>query len=173
MVKRIAFSAIALALTVICLYGAAAFSTGRIAALALASLFCGICVNEYGVRYGAALYVGASILSLLFIPSRMYALIYIVFVGYYPIVKLYIERLRKLWAEWILKVLYFNAVLLLLYILFKAFFMPGLNPGLAALILQYIGLIIAALEIIFVVYDLALSYMIGYFNQFLRRMNHA
>lgn len=172
MVKRVTFSALALALTVICLYGASVLSAGRIAALALASLFCGVCISLHGVRYGVAVYVGASILSLLFIPSRMYSLIYIIFVGYYPIVKLFIEKLDKLWAEWVLKMLYFNVILAILYFLFKTFFMSGLSPGLATLILKYIGLIIVALEIIFVVYDVALSYMIGYFHQFLRRMRH-
>ena len=172
MVKRITFSALALALTVICLYGAAALSPGRVVALALASLFCGVCVSQYGVRYGAALYVGASLLSLLLIPNRMFVLIYILFAGYYPIVKLYIEKLDKLWAEWVIKILFFNLILTVMYVLFRLFFMPSLNPTLLALILQYMSLIILGLEVIFVFYDWALSYMIGYYNQFLRRISH-
>ena len=170
MIKRIAFSAIALALTIICLYGASFLPTGRLAALALASLFGGICISQYGVRYGVALYVGASILALLFIPRRMFVLIYILFLGYYPIIKLYIEKLNKLWAEWILKVLFFNVLLLVFYIAFKLFFMPIFNATLTTLLLQYLGVVIIALEIVFVIYDLALSYMIGYFDQVLRRI---
>ncbi len=172
MVKRITFSAIAMALSVICLYGAGALSTGRVAALALASLFGGVCISLYGVRYGVALYVGTSILSLLFIPNRMLTLIYILFIGYYPIVKLYIERLDKLWAEWILKILYFNIILIIIYVLFKLFFMPFFSSAVVLLAFQYLGAVIIALEIIFVVYDLAFSYMIGYFEQFLRRISH-
>lgn len=172
MVKRITFSALALALTVICLYGAAALSTGRVAALALASLFCGICISQYGVRYGVALYVGASLLSLLLIPKRMFVMIYILFAGYYPIVKLYIEKLDKLWAEWVIKILFFNLILTVSYVLFRLFFMPALNPTLLALILQYMSLIILVLEVVFVFYDWALSYMIGYYHQFLRRISH-
>ena len=172
MAKRITFSAVSLTLTVICLYGASALPTGRVAALAIASLFCGICVSQYGVRYGVALYVGASLLSLLLVPKRMLVAIYILFAGYYPIVKLYIESLDKLWAEWVIKILYFNVVLIVLYMVFKAFFLPHLSSTIVMLALQYMGLIIVALEILFVLYDWMLSYMIGYYNQMVRRVKH-
>ncbi|MBR5236059.1 MAG: hypothetical protein IKW06_01620 [Clostridia bacterium] len=172
MAKRITFSAVSLALTVICLYGASTLPTGRVAALALASLFCALCVNQYGVRYGVALYVGASILSLLLVPKRLLVVIYILFAGYYPIVKLYIEGLNKLWAEWLVKVLYFNVILFVLYMVFKTFFLPHLSSTVVMLALHYLGLIIVALEFLFVLYDWMLSYMIGYYNQMIRRIKH-
>lgn len=172
MAKRVTFSAVAMALTVICLYAASALSTGRLAALGLSSLFCGVCVSCYGVRYGVAQYVGASILALLFIPNRLFVLVYILFAGYYPIIKLYIEKLNRLWAEWILKVLFFNLVLTVLYIILKAFFLPMLTSVLTAVVLKYLAIIIIALEIIFILYDWILSYMIGYYHQFLRRITH-
>jgi len=172
MVKRITYSAISLALTVIFLYAATVFSTGRIAALGLASLLCGICVSRFGVRYGVTLYVGASILSLLVLPNKMFALLYVLFAGYYPIVKLYIEKLQKLWAEWILKILFFNLTLALIYIIVKLFFAPLLTSVLPLLVLHYVVLAVIVLQVIFVIYDWALSYMIGYYDQFLRRIRH-
>lgn len=172
MTKRITFSAICLALTVIFLYAASALSTGRLAALGLASLLCGICVSRFGVRYGIALYVGASLLALLLLPSKLFALFYVLFAGYYPIIKLFIEKLRKLWAEWILKVLFFNLILVLLYIVVKLFFMPVLSSALALLILQYLGPAILILQVVFIIYDWMLSYMIGYYDQFIRRISH-
>lgn len=172
MTKRITFSAMLLALTVICLYGASALSTGRLAALALASLFVAVSVYQYGVRTGVTLYVAASLLSLLLVPKRMYVSVYILFVGYYPIVKLYIERLRKLWAEWILKILAFNTALAALYFVFRAFFMPSVSPAVLTLLVQYAGLILLGLELAFIVYDVALSYMIGFYDRFLRRIHH-
>ncbi|MBE7022386.1 MAG: hypothetical protein E7414_04140 [Ruminococcaceae bacterium] len=172
MVKRVTFSATSLALTIICIYAASILPTGRVAALALSSVFATICVYQYGVRYGATVYVGASILSLLFIPNRMFTLIYILFVGYYPIVKLFIEKLDRLWVEWVLKVVFFNLVLVILYILFKLFFVPTFNSAIIALALQYMSVIILALEIIFVIYDWMLSYMISYYDKFLRRVSH-
>lgn len=172
MTKRITFSAMLLAFTVICLYGASALSTGRLAALALASLFVAVSVYQYGVRTGVALYVAASLLSLLLVPKRMYVFIYILFAGYYPVVKLYIERLRKLWGEWILKIITFNAALAALYIVFRAFFMPSVSPAVLTLLVQYAGLLLLGLELAFIVYDVALSYMIGFYDRFLRRIHH-
>lgn len=172
MTKRVTFSAICLALTVIFLYAAAVLSTGKIAALGLASLLCGICVSRFGVRYGIALYVGASILALLLLPNKVFALLYVLFAGYYPIVKLYIEKLRRLWTEWILKLLFFDVILIILYIIVKLFFMPVLTSAIALLVLQYLGPAILILQIIFLVYDWILSYMIGYYDQFIRRISH-
>lgn len=172
MTKRITFSAMLLALTVICLYGASALSTGRLAAMALASLFVAVCVYQYGVRTGAALYVAASLLALLLVPKRMYVFIYVLFAGYYPIIKLYIERLRRLWAEWLIKIVAFNAALCVSYFVFRAFFMPSVSSAVLTLIMQYAGLILLGLEFAFVIYDLAMSYMLGYYERFLRRIHH-
>ncbi len=172
MTKRITFSAICLALTVIFLYAASAFSTGRIAALGLASLLCCICVSQFGVRYGIALYVGASMLALLLLPSKMFALIYVLFAGYYPIIKFFVEKLRKLWAEWILKILFFNLVAFLLYLIVRLFFAPVLESAPVLLVLQYLGPAILILQVVFIIYDWMLSYMIGYYNQFIRRISH-
>lgn len=172
MVKRITFSAICLALSVIFLYGASALSTGKIAALGLASLLCAICVSNHGVRYGLAMYIGTSILALLFLPGKLFALLYVLFAGYYPIVKLYIEKINKLWVEWVLKFLFFNLTLALIYIIARVFFMPALASVLTRLVLKYLGLFLILLQIIFALYDWMLSYMIGYYHQFLRRIHY-
>ncbi len=172
MAKRITFSAMSLALTVICLYAAATLSTGKLVALGLCSLFGCICISQYGTRYGVALYIGASIVSLLLIPNKMFVLLYVLFAGYYPVLKLYIEKLDKQWAEWLLKILSFNCILIAIYLVFKIFFLPALTSALTGLVLQYLGVIILCLEIIFVIYDWMLSYMVGYYHQFLRRIRH-
>lgn len=172
MTKRITFSAILTALTVICLCGAATLSTGRLAALALASLFVAVCVYQYGVRTAALMYIGSALLALLLVPKRMYALIYVLFAGYYPIIKLFIERLDKLWAEWLIKMLFFNVTAAALYFVFRLFFMPAVNPTLLALWARYAALIVLGLEAAFVIYDIAMSYMIGCYERFLRRMHY-
>ncbi len=172
MTKRISFSAMALALTVICLYAAATLSTGKLVALGLSSLFVCICISQFGVRYGIVLYIGASILSLLLIPNKMFVLLYVLFTGYYPVVKLYIEKLKKIQAEWILKFLFFNLILVLIYIVFKLFFTPALDSAITGLVLRYLWLVIIGLELIFIIYDWMLSYLVGYYHQFLRRMTH-
>ncbi len=172
MVKRVTFSSICLALTVICLYGSSVLPTGRLATLALSSVFCMAAIHQYGPRYGAAVFVGSSILALLLIPNRMFTMLYILFIGHYPLIKLFIERLDRLWLEWVLKFMYFNLVLAVIYVLFKTFMMPTFNPTLVALIVKYMIPVVLGLEIIFAMYDWVLSYMIGYYEKFLRRISH-
>ncbi len=172
MAKRVSFSAMAMALSVICLYAASAFSTGKLAALGLASLFCAICVSLFGVRYGLAQYVGTSLLALLLIPNRFFVLVYILFAGYYPVVKLYIEKLDKLWAEWLLKYVFFNVILIGLYLIANFFFLPYVEAATLIFVFRYLALIIVALQVVFFLFDWVLSYMIGYYNQYLRRMLH-
>lgn len=170
MAKRVSFSAVATALTVIFLYAASAFSVGKLAALGLSSLFCAICICSFGVRYGVAQYLASAILSLLLIPNKLFVIIYIVFAGYYPVVKLYIEKLNKLWAEWLLKFLFFNLILLLIYYLANVFFLPSMDSAVVMLLVKYLALVIVGLEIVFVLYDWILSYMISYYHQYLRRI---
>ena len=170
MAKRISFSAVATALTVIFLYAASAFSAGKLAALGLSSLFCAVCVSCFGARYGVAQYLASAILSLLLIPNRVLVFAYILFAGYYPVVKLYIEKLDKLWAEWLLKYLFFNVILVVFYFLANAFFLPAMDSAVVLLAVKYMALIVVALEIIFAMYDWIISYMISYYHQYLRRI---
>lgn len=167
MARKVSFSAVAVALSVICLYGAATLPTGRLVMLALASLFVAIRAEQFGVRYGVMVYLGTSLLALFLVQRRVFVVAYILFAGLYPLVKLAIERLNRLWAEWVLKLLYCNAVLLLIYALFQTAFLPAVGS-----VGQYAALSICGAELVFVIYDLALSYMIGYYHRFLRRMHH-
>ena len=137
MAKKMAFSAIMMALAVLCLFGASTLPSAKISVLALTSVFGTVCVAEYGAKYGMIHYVGVSLLSLLLIPKKMMVIIYLLFIGYYPIVKMYVERLNKRWLEWILKLLIFNLFLVLAFFVFRTFFLPSLESILAKIAVYY------------------------------------
>ena len=173
MARRMAFSSIMMALAIVCLFGAAVAPSAKISLLALTSVFCAVSTAEYGSKSGLIHYVGVSLLSLLLIPKKMFALVYTIFLGYYPIVKLHIESLNRKWLEWILKVLLFNIVMAAAYIIFRLFFLPRMESAVTALALQYLPLIVLVLEVVFVLYDIILSYIITYYNTEIRtKMNH-
>ena len=65
-------------------------------------------VIEYGKGYPWGVWLATTILSLLLLPSKSPAAVYLVF-GYYPILKAYLERLRPLPCR-LLKQLLFAAV---------------------------------------------------------------
>ena len=172
MARRMAFSSVMMALAVVCLFGASMAPSARISLLALSSVFCTVCTAEYGPKYGMIHYIGVSLLALLLIPKKMYVLIYILFLGYYPVVKLYIEKLNRRWTEWLLKVVLFNLVLIGVYLVFKIFFLPTMESAATALTLRYLPWIVLASEGIFVMYDYILSYIITYYYKIIQKKMH-
>lgn len=67
--------------------------------------------SRCGNRVGWAWYGAVAILSLLLGPDKEAAAVFL-FLGYYPIVK---EKMDKLPLKWLWKLVYFNAVILLMY----------------------------------------------------------
>ena len=70
-----------------------------------------VVLRQCGTRMAWAWYGAVSLLSLMLSPDREAAAMFC-FLGYYPIVKPWFDRLR--WAT-IAKILYFNATILLMY----------------------------------------------------------
>ena len=62
------------------------------------------------VRVGLLIYVATLLLSVLLVPVKRYVLAYMLFFGFYPLVKYGIERLHRLVFEWAAK-LGFAAIL--------------------------------------------------------------
>ena len=92
-----------------------------------APLICGILlivlIESFGKKTAFTVYVSVCILSLILLPSKSAALLYTTFCGYYPIVKLDIEKLKSKILQIIIKFVIFNigvigSELLLVY-LFK------------------------------------------------------
>lgn len=113
------------ALSVAALYLSAAVTNAKLSFAAIASLFAASALIEAG--WGAAnfVYAGGGLLSLLLLPSKDGALLYLLFFGYYPIVKSYLERLPKALA-WAMKLLVFNAAFTVIRLLFAGLLAPGL-----------------------------------------------
>ena len=91
--RRLTLSSIFSALTVVMLYIASVWPTGQLGLAALASLFIAAAVIESGLVYGFYVYLISSALGMLIIPNRAPGIIFIIFFGYYPILKYLIERI--------------------------------------------------------------------------------
>jgi len=84
--------------------------------------------------------------------------VYIIFFGIYAIVKYYIEKLNNLAVEYVLKYVYFNAVLIISYVAVKFIFIRSLN-------LKYPWIvIILALEVAFLIFDYVYTLFIQYYR---------
>lgn len=78
---------------------------------AMCTLLCGVVLRMCGRRIAWAWYGCVAILSVLIGPDKEAAAVYL-FLGYYPILKPWFDRLK---AGWLLKAIYFNAAIAVLY----------------------------------------------------------
>jgi len=101
------------------LYIASIWPTGQTGVVAAASLFTAAAVIESGLLSGLYVYTISSLLGMLLIPNRASALLYVLFFGFYPIVKSLIERLDGRVLRWVLKLFVFNAALTVIWLFLK------------------------------------------------------
>ena len=115
---RITWPAILAALTVALLSFAGTAPAGQLAFSAAASLFAVAAVVEMGVLSGAAVYAVAAVLSMVLAADRTAPVLYLVFFGYYPVLKLFADRLHNGVLRWGVKFLVLNgAVTLTVFVL--------------------------------------------------------
>ncbi len=96
------------ALSVVIMLLTGIITIGTYAMPAIAGTLAIIIVIECGVKYGIGVYVSSAILTFLLAPDKEAALYYIMFFGYYPIVKAVIESKVKYKLQRIFKILIFN-----------------------------------------------------------------
>lgn len=151
---KITFCAISAALSVVVIM-LGYFPYFTYAAPAVAGLFVMLPMIETGFSYAIATYITSSVLVFLFAEPET-KILFLMFFGFYPILKAAIEKASNRILEWIFKILSFSASIFLIYLVFKYLtdidvtdFGPLGKYGAAIfLILCYIA---------FVLYDIAIS----------------
>ncbi|MEG1254213.1 hypothetical protein [Clostridium sp.] len=116
-----------IALTLIILYAANFLTFNTLFLLGLTSALIPLAIIISDVKTSVLVYVASSILAYFIIPDKTLWILYTIIFGPYGIVKLFIEQRRNTFLELVLKILYFNAVTLLSFVLYKEFFMPSLS----------------------------------------------
>ena len=131
--------------------------SGRLGLAAAAGLFPMAGVLAAGRAAGYLCWAAGGILGLIMLPDKGVALLYLAFLGLYPVVKGRIESLRRRSAEWVLKLVFFNGVLTLFWFLLQGLFLPDPPHWLGenSLLLYAVG------NLVFVVYDVGLSKLIA------------
>ncbi len=164
--RKAAFGGIATSLSLICLYisGAGLLPFNRLSLFALSTMFVFVMVIEFGVSSAFITFGATSLLALIIVPNKIILIPYVLFFGYYGILKYSIERMDKVLLEWVLKIVSFNiaayiAYLIIVRVVMQQFALP-----------YQMGMILLALQIIFIIYDLAYSIVIGYYQNSLRKI---
>ena len=151
------------ALGVVFLYIGSIVQVMDITMAVVASLCCAFAVIEYGGSYPWLIYAVTGVASLIVLPQKEAAVIYILFFGFYPILKKTLEKRRKLTA-WMLKELIFNVSLAVMLILSSLLLTADSAEPLPVFLLF---VIIA--EITFPIYDIALTRLISFYIFKLRK----
>jgi len=161
--KEVALGGVLTALTVIALFLASILPTGRISLYVLSSFFISIIIIESGVKAGFIFYVASSIAALLIVPSKIDLVPYVFFFGYYGIAKHYIEKIKILWLEYIIKIMFFGITAAASYFIAKT------AIGNISLKISVV-LIIALVVIVFIVYDFVYTLFTVYYHDKLRKI---
>ncbi len=161
--RKLTVCAMLAALGVVLLYLGSMIEVADLSMAVLASLLCVFAVIEYGGSAPWLVFGVTGILSLILIPQKTPAVFYLLFFGYYPILKEKLEKRPKVVA-WVLKEVIFNVALVLILLLSHFLLTAsGTTP-----ILLYVAF--AALsEILFPVYDIALTRLISLYLYRLRK----
>lgn len=163
--RKLTFCAVMSALSVVFIYFSAVFPTGQMGFLGIASLMGVAAVIEYGAGGGAAVYVITSVLSLLIAPNKTLAFVYVLFFGYYPLLKLFCEKAKSRITEYILKLIVFNAAAAVMIFALSVTLIDVAKLGGNYVIL------FAVLNAIFVIFDLGVTQAIGvYINKIKPRL---
>ncbi len=112
---------------------------------------------ELGAKTAWVCYTSVSILSLLIVPDREAALMFIAFFGYYPILKIKLDRIKYRFWRRLLKVFIFDAAMVIAYTAVIYIF------GMTYLIEEFSNcfgwMLLAVATLFFPVYELALHNM--------------
>ena len=157
--RRLAISAILAAIGVVLLYIGALIEVLDLTVVVFASFVCVLAVIEMGGVWPWLIYATVSVLSLVLLPQKAPAVLFLLFGGYYPILKACFERWCPRIIAWIPKLVTFNLALTAAYFILKELFlMPDLawiSKGLWLLIVYTVG------NGVFLLYDLALTRVIS------------
>ena len=150
------------ALGVIFLWLGSIISVMDISMAVLASLLCIFAVIEYGGGAPWMVFLATGLLSVILLPQKAPAMMYLLFFGYYPILKERMERKPRAVA-WLLKELCFNVALAAMLLLYHLFFMAEATPWIMYVIFAVLA------EAVFPIYDFALTRLITFYLFHLRK----
>lgn len=154
--SKVAYPAVLGALSLILVYAASVAPGGNWGIVAAAGLLPAAAVISVGMGAGFLCWAGVSILSFLLLPGKFCALLYFALFGLYPMIKALVERLRPRGLQYMVKLVFFNAVFTLIYLLMRSAVLDSLPGQLNTVWLLYI-----VANVVFIIYDIGFSKLIS------------
>ena len=131
--KDIALGGILVALTTIVLYATSILPISTLAILTVASALIPVCIIRSNVQTSIFVYIASSLIAFFLVPINI-SFLYFIFFGAYGIVKYFVERIRKEKLEIVFKLVFFNIVFIVAFIIMQNILGINIMDGLEALI---------------------------------------
>ena len=147
--KRTATSALLCALATVITHIGSLLGKIDIATAVVASLCVAVGLAEYGYKNAVCIYLATGLISGLLLPSKTPAVLFTVFFGYYPILKMYFEYTFDIVRAYVLKFAVLDFSIALLVIITVVFFVN--------LSFWIIAALFVASNLVFPLFDIALS----------------
>ncbi|HHU17724.1 MAG: hypothetical protein ACOX4V_10215 [Anaerovoracaceae bacterium] len=158
--KAVAISGIFLALSIVTLFAATIVPGIELTLYALSSFYIAFVMIEISLSAGWIFYIASVLLALILVPNKSGLIPYVLIFGLYSIIKLYIEKSKKLplAVEILLKLIFFNGMVALGVTIFGELFLGNIQVPDFALPVILIGA-----QIFFLAYDYIFTLVIGFY----------
>ena len=159
MSKKIAYSAILLAVNLILLILINIIPMNTLFLMGLASLPISIIIMEYGPKSGLIFYIASVLLGFIVISNKFQWVLNTFTFSVYGLIKYIIERDRTIYTEYLFKIVFANIAIFVVYMILRQYIYIPINL-----------IMILTFEVLFIVYDNIYSLFIEYYDTKLKRI---
>ena len=160
---KTALGGVIAALSVVLMFLTSIIPSMTYALPAAAGILISIIVIEINKKWALGVYGAVSFLSILLVADKEAAVMYIMFFGYYPILKAVIESHFNKAVTVVLKLLVFNVSMVIAFLISTYVFMIPFEEMEKYGPIAAVGLLLAG-NVVFVIFDFALSNLITLYN---------
>ncbi|MGN0634009.1 MAG: hypothetical protein ACI4JW_09095 [Oscillospiraceae bacterium] len=166
----VALGGIITALVVLLMFCATMFPMLDYAIPAYAGFLMVIVIEEAGSKWALLTYCACAVLCPLTTPDYQANLLFILFMGYYPILYVYLERITITRLKTLLKFLVFNTAIIVYAMLFQYIFTSvDLLEGMEAFGKWAAPAMLVMCNVFFVIYDRLLGQLIELYTRWFRK----
>ena len=128
--------------------------------------------SEVDKNWAIATYCAVSLLSIFVTPNYEATLLFILFMGYYPILKYYLDQKKNRLLAWAIKLAVFNVAIVIFFLAFQYIFTSvDMLEGMEMFGKYAVLVLWAAANLFFFIYDYALTQLTDmYINWFRKKI---
>ena len=153
---KVSFGGVIGALSLVLMLLTSVIPFGTYAFPAFAGMLLISVVIELGFSWAFVVYTVVSLLSMLLLTDKEAALYYVFFLGFYPIIKCFIERISLKSVQYLIKFLLFNVCMVVVfYISIYLFSIPKESFSIFSVYLPWVFLLLG--NFVFLIYDYCVS----------------